>query len=131
MFGRATIVLVSLGVSAGLFGQGMPSEDEDCRALTELRHLTIDSARWVEAKGQTPAYCHARGSISPAIRYHVQLPAPSRWNGRFLNWGDGAKDGDLDFADHRLAEGYVVANSNTGHDAGSDCVAAQRHLRYQ
>ena len=34
--------------------------------------------------------------------------------------GDGGKDGDLDFADHRLAEGYAVANSNTGHDSGAE-----------
>ena len=31
-------------------------------------------------------------------------------------WGDGGKDGDLDYADHRVAEGYAVANSNSGHD---------------
>ena len=43
---------------------------------------------------------------------------PANWNGRLLKWGDGGKDGDLDFADHRVAEGYAVANSNTGHDNG-------------
>ncbi|HSH75099.1 MAG TPA: tannase/feruloyl esterase family alpha/beta hydrolase, partial [Longimicrobiales bacterium] len=37
-----------------------------------------------------------------------------------LMWGDGGKDGDLDFADHRLAEGYAVANTNMGHDAGAE-----------
>ncbi len=34
--------------------------------------------------------------------------------------GDGGKDGDLDFADHRVAQGYAVANSNTGHDSGTE-----------
>src|SRR6185369_5965911 len=33
---------------------------------------------------------------------------------------DGGKDGSLDFADNRLAQGYAVANSNTGHDNGSE-----------
>ena len=50
----------------------------------------------------------------------MQLPLPEDWNGRLLNWGDGGKDGDLDFADHRLAQGYAVVNSNTGHDMGSE-----------
>ena len=45
------------------------------------------------------------------------MPAWAR-NGRLLNIGDGGKDGDLDFADHRLAQGYAVANSNMGHDNG-------------
>ena len=43
-----------------------------------------------------PTYCHAKGIISPAISWHVQLPLPANWNGRFLKWGDGGKDGDLD-----------------------------------
>src|SRR3546814_1955151 len=50
----------------------------------------------------------------------MQLPFRSNWNGRCLNWGDGGKDGDLDFADARLAEGYAVANSNMGHDNGAE-----------
>ena len=91
-----------------------------CEALTDTLNLTITGARIVAEDGGTPAYCYAVGTISPGIRYHLQLPLPSEWNGRFLNWGDGGKDGDLDFADHRLAEGYAVANSNTGHDNGAE-----------
>ena len=49
----------------------------------------------------------------------MQLPLPENWNGRLLNIGDGAKDGQLDFADNRLAQGYAVANSNSGHDSAS------------
>ena len=58
--------------------------------------------------------------MPPAIQFHVQLPFPSEWNGRFLKWGDGGKDGDLDFADARVTECYAVANSNTGHDNGAE-----------
>jgi len=65
-------------------------------------------------------YCYVKGLIPPGIRYHVQLPLPQNWNGRFLNWGDHGKDGLLDFADHRVDQGYAVANSNTGHDSGSE-----------
>ena len=93
-------------------------ERAQCEALTEVRNLTIMSARLVAATASTPSYCYVKGAIPPGITYHVQLPLPSAWNGRFLKWGDGTKDGDLDFADHRLAQGYAVANSNMGHDAG-------------
>ena len=101
------------------------SEDElACLALTETRNLNITSAALVPATESTPQYCYVKGSISPAILFHVQLPMPENWNSRFLQWGDGGKDGDLDFADHRVAEGYAVANSNTGHDNGSEPAAS-------
>jgi hypothetical protein len=91
-----------------------------CHSLTQLVDLTITFAELRPASGTTPEYCYTRGVITPNIRYHLQLPLPDAWNGRFLQWGDGGKDGDLDFADHRLAQGYAVANSNTGHDVGSE-----------
>lgn len=89
-----------------------------CQALGQLRNLTITSAT-IEANDRSESpYCYVRGIISPAIHFHAQLPLPEDWNGRFLQWGDGGKDGDLDFANHRVAEGYAVTNSNTGHDSG-------------
>ena len=91
-----------------------------CEALRDLPNLTITTAKVVAADGETPSYCYVRGTIPPGIAYHVQLPLPDNWNGRFLKYGDGTKDGDLDYADHRLAEGYAVANSNMGHDAGAE-----------
>jgi hypothetical protein len=91
-----------------------------CEALRDLANLTITTAQIVAAKGDTPSYCYVRGAIPPGIVYHVQLPLPASWNGRFLKYGDGTKDGDLDYADHRLAQGYAVANSNMGHDAGAE-----------
>ncbi|MCP5348260.1 MAG: tannase/feruloyl esterase family alpha/beta hydrolase [Gammaproteobacteria bacterium] len=90
-----------------------------CQMLLDTPNLTLTSARLRSTADGSP-YCYVRGVISPAIHYHVQLPLPENWNGRFLQWGDGGKDGDLDFADHRVAEGYAVANSNTGHDNGSE-----------
>jgi feruloyl esterase len=90
-----------------------------CQALLETRNLTLTSAR-LRTTRDGESHCYVRGIIYPAIHYHVQLPLPHNWNGRFLQWGDGGKDGDLDFADHRVAEGYAVANSNTGHDTGTE-----------
>ena len=117
---------------SGLMVAQTLSEDEAaCKALLETRNLTLRLARVVEATETTPRYCYVKGLISPAIVYHVQLPLPRNWNGRFVNWGDGAKDGDLDFADHRVAQGYAVANSNTGHDAGSEPGASFGHNNRQ
>ncbi|MDA2935239.1 tannase/feruloyl esterase family alpha/beta hydrolase [Acidobacteria bacterium AH-259-D05] len=113
-----TLVPVAFG---GVTGDEASSEEElACRALADIRNLTIISAELVDATESTPKYCYVKGIISPAILYHVQLPVPANWNGRFVNWGDGGKDGDLDFSNHRVAQGYAVANSNTGHDNGSE-----------
>jgi hypothetical protein len=97
----------------------IPEKEKACLALASARNLTILSARLMNAAGATSQYCYVRGLISPAIHYHVQFPLPENWNGRFLYWGDGGTDGDLDFANTRLAQGYAVTNSNTGHDNGT------------
>lgn len=94
------------------------SDSAACEALGALRNLTITSASITENDRSTQPYCYVKGIIAPAIHFHAQLPLPENWNGRFLQWGDGGKDGDLDFANHRVAEGYAVTNSNTGHDSG-------------
>ncbi len=96
------------------------AEIQACEALQFTPDLTVLSATLRPAQGSTPAYCYVRGLIAPSTQYQVQLPLSPDWNGRFLQWGDGGKDGDLDFADHRLAEGYAVANSNTGHDSATE-----------
>ncbi len=123
-----SILSLLLGACVAPAEQGSSQEESACTALTDFRNLNITSAevRMVEESRalrlgyDAVRYCYVRGILSPAIRFHVQLPLSGNWNGRFLNWGDGLKDGDLDFADHRVAQGYAVANSNTGHDAGAE-----------
>lgn len=95
-------------------------QTQACEALGAIRNLTITEASVKDNPQSDADYCYVRGIIAPAIHFHAQLPLPSNWNGRFLQWGDGGKDGDLDFADHRVAEGYAVTNSNTGHDSGTE-----------
>jgi feruloyl esterase len=109
------VLIVNLATGVKAFAQS-PDETAACEALGLVAGLTILSARIMPSDNSVPAHCYVRGLIAPAIHYHVQLPLSGDWNKRFLMWGDGGKDGDLDFANHRLAEGYVVANSNTGHD---------------
>ena len=119
---RVFVILLAVAwvVQIGVQAEVDSDAEAACRALVRIPNLTILSAELREADGSAPRQCYLRGLISPAIHYHVQLPLPSDWNGRFLGWGDGGKDGDLDFAHHRVAEGYAVANSNTGHDSGSE-----------
>ncbi|MBI2820691.1 MAG: tannase/feruloyl esterase family alpha/beta hydrolase [Acidobacteria bacterium] len=104
--------------------EALSKEEAGCRALERLSNLTIISAQLRPAEGAAPQHCYIRGIISPAIHWHMQLPLPANWNGRLLNLGDGGKDGDLDFSDQRLAQGYAVANSNTGHDNGAEPYAS-------
>lgn len=96
------------------------SANASCAALLDMPNLTITSAELRDNDQSDSPYCYVRGIIAPAIHFHAQLPLPENWNGRFLQWGDGGKDGDLDFADQRVAEGYAVTNSNTGHDSGTE-----------
>lgn len=112
--------LFSLAIPRFAAAQSVSDDEQACAALSNVRDLTLLSSQLRNNPASNEPYCYVRGLISPAIHYHVQLPLPRHWNGRFLQWGDGGKDGDLDFADHRVAEGYAVANSNTGHDSGAE-----------
>ncbi len=113
----AALLGLSPGPTAGQTGSA--DDRARCAALTGMTNLTITSAGLREGEGGR-VYCYVRGTVPPAIGFHVQAPLPRDWNGRFLMWGDGGKDGDLDFADHRMSEGYAVANTNMGHDEGAE-----------
>lgn len=112
------VALAILASTSAMAQSTDAAQAQACGALQQLRNLTITSASLQNNSIDGSAYCYVRGIISPAIHFHAQLPMPENWNGRFLQWGDGGKDGDLDFADHRVAQGYAVTNSNTGHDNG-------------
>jgi feruloyl esterase len=126
---RSTLALAAVVAIATAASQvagqqsGSPSDAEaGCRALTDFPALEVTLAEFrTAAKAQQP-FCHVRGRIAPGIRYHVQLPLPSKWNGRLLVLGDGGKDGAVTstpnaFVESRVLEGYAVVNSNSGHDA--------------
>ena len=109
---------LGMNEAAVLAQKASAMEKAGCEALRYIRNLTVVSSEIAETESGVE-YCYVRGVLPPAIHFHVQLPFPRNWNGRFLQWGDGGKDGDLDFADHRVGDGYAVANSNTGHDNGA------------
>ncbi len=109
--------LFTLLVPVQLQGQTM-EQVAACENLMDLRNLTITRAGMEQNSADGSSYCYVRGIISQAIHFHAQLPLPQNWNGRYLMWGDGGKDGDLDYADARVVQGYAVTNSNMGHDNG-------------
>lgn len=127
-------VLMAIGAAAGVAialdplivgGQGSTTAVSDsesaCRALLDIGALTITLAEFRSLGTSQQQYCHVRGTIAPGIRFHVELPLPSRWNGRFLAFGDGGKDGLIfsnnPYVQQRALQGYAVVNSNSGHDA--------------
>ena len=97
-----------------------PNDETACRALLDLNNLTLTQAVIRPASGATPQHCYVRGVIAGRIGFHVQLPLRATWSGRLLNVGDGGKDGTLSLSNDRVAEGYAVANSNSGHDGGAE-----------
>lgn len=111
-------LLFTLCLPAWAQAQVSQQSVDACLALQDMTNLTITRASIRENSEDGSHYCYVRGIIAPATHFHAQLPLPENWNGRYLMWGDGGKDGDLDFADHRVAEGYAVTNSNLGHDSG-------------
>ena len=130
MFKYAVIVSTMLALTPGVIAQGPAAGGPNpmaCEALLDLRNVTITRAVERPAASGVPAHCYIQGTIDSRIRFHMQLPLPGAWNGRLLNIGDGGKDGALDVANHRLAQGYAVANSNTGHDSGAEPRATFAH----
>lgn len=82
--------------------------------------LTIQ-ARVVAATADTPQHCRVTGVITPEVAFEVSLP--DRWNRRFYMTGNGGLAGDpVDTPANgdrtaALANGFVHARTNTGHDA--------------
>ena len=115
--GLQTVLVGWLACAAA--GHAQDDHAAHCESMMDTRNLTLYRAEWNPGDERFPPHCHVQGLVAPGITYYVQLPPPDAWNGRFLHWGDGGHDGDLDYAPHRVAEGYAVANSNMGHDSGS------------
>ena len=97
----------------------------DLRALTGYE-FTIESATAVPAAADAPSYCRIRGLIQPEIQFEVSLP--DQWNRRFYMFGNGGYAGEAleSRAGQRLnglRRGFVVAQTNTGHDGVAEPLA--------
>jgi feruloyl esterase len=96
----------------------------DVRSLTGY-DFSVESATVVPAAGDVSEFCLVRGQIQPEIRFEVTLPAT--WNRRFLMTGNGGYAGESLDAPARATgrnqaarRGFVLATSNTGHDAATE-----------
>ncbi len=101
-----------------------------CASLRALSgyELSIDIAEAVAASDGAPAFCRVSGLVQPEIRFEVSLPAA--WGGRLYMFGNGGFAGESLAAGGRVArrnlgvsKGFVVAQTNTGHDAAREPLA--------
>ena len=94
-----------------------------CESLSTFKGKDIVAiqARVVPATADTPQHCRVIGTISPEVAFEINLP--DRWNQRFYMTGNGGLAGDaLDGPTNpdrtsALTNGFVMARTNTGHDA--------------
>jgi feruloyl esterase len=99
----------------------MPQRACDSMMSFKAEGVLTVQARVVPATGDVPQHCRVTGIITPEVAFEVNLP--DRWNQRFYMTGNGGLAGDaLDgpVAGDRaaaLAHGFVIARTNTGHDA--------------
>lgn len=126
IFSASLLVACATPVEAPIFADDTYTEADiaACRDLLLLPTLTITYADVVERHMGVPPHCYVKGVISDSISWHVLLPAPAAWSGRFVHQGDGGSDGDLDskpdpYTRNWVSVGDVVVNSNSGHDAGA------------
>jgi feruloyl esterase len=116
-------------------GQTAAGSEKRCSMLAELKlpELVAVSAEPVAAgtfsppatgngrasSFELPAFCRVRGTVTPAITFEVWLPYDSGWNGRFQAVGGGGFAGVISYPAMAgaLANGYVTASTDTGHQA--------------
>jgi feruloyl esterase len=98
-----------------------PQKACESLAMFKAEGITTIQARVVASTADTPQHCRVIGVIAPEVAFEVNLP--DRWNRRFYMTGNGGLAGDaLDTpanADRTsaLTNGFVMARTNTGHDA--------------
>jgi hypothetical protein len=80
----------------------------------------ITRARWVQATQEVPAYCDARGYITPNVG--IELKLPINWNGKFLEMGCGGLCGVL-FSSYSENEGH---DCDQGLRKGYSCIASDQ-----
>ena len=101
--------------------------DKTCKSMNEFKSKDLVRIRavTVAATGTTPEFCRVTGILAPEIAFEVSLPA--QWNGRFYMFGNGglagqALDDPFQIATRNpaLQNGFAVAHTDTGHDAGRE-----------
>ena len=85
------------------------------------KEIATIQSRVVGGTADTPQHCRVTGIIAPEVAFEVDLP--DQWNRRFYMTGNGGLAGDrVDQPNNpdrtsALNNGFVMARTNTGHDA--------------
>jgi feruloyl esterase len=96
-----------------------------CEALEKADFSRIEDAptqiikaKLIEGSGKDPGYCLIQGNVAPQVGFELRLPV-SKWNGNFLEVGDGGWGGDMFrfLCDGPLRRGYACIASDMGHRA--------------
>ena len=101
--------------------ESLPKKTCDSLSAFKGKDVVAIQARVVDATADTPQHCRVVGTISPEVAFEVNLP--ERWNRRFYMTGNGGLAGDALDAPMNgdrtsaLTNGFVMARTNTGHDA--------------
>ncbi len=94
-----------------------------CEKLATFKDSDVTQivARIVPADADSPEHCRVSGILAPEIAFEVNLPA--KWNRRFYMIGNGGHAGEALDDPGRTAQrtaalkhGFVMAQTNTGHD---------------
>jgi len=141
------VAVVVLLLSLPVYAQEAPLSTADCATLAaslKLPNTTVTAAQPVaagqfkapgggatQAMATLPAFCRVSLTIKPSsdsdIKSEVWLPMGG-WNGKFLQVGNGAWGGSIQYgalADS-LRRGYAAASTDTGH-TGTDASFAVGH----
>lgn len=100
----------------------------DLHSLTGYEYSVLTTED-IPAGGQRQGFCRVLLLVQPEIRIEVALPAA--WNRRLYMFGNGGYAGEKLDAPNRAAHrdaavtsGFVVTQTNTGHDADKEPLAA-------
>ena len=123
-----TLLLVLLPLTA-VAQPGEPYRLGNCQALqaSTTHTRTIHTTERAPASDRAEAHCRVTGQILPEVGFEVRLP--DNWNGHFLMLGNAGFAGEIQafvqggFAPY-LRQGFVVAATDTGHDADRQPLAS-------
>ena len=142
-----TVVALSL-LATPAFAEGPAPSAASCGQLARtlsLKNATVTAATVVpagtfvppgggaaaKAASSLPAFCRVSLTLTPSadsdIKSEVWLPMTG-WNGKFLEVGNGAWGGSIQYGPlgDGLRRGYAVASTDTGH-TGADASFAMGH----
>src|SRR3954469_16329125 len=133
---KGTSAAVTAALALGLASASAVAQAAlTCAQLTSVTSeaSTITAAALVPANttvnGVTPTvpFCRAQGTARPSqdseIKFEVWLPATAAaWTGRFKQNGTGGYAGATPYARlaQDIADGFITAGSNMGHDGGEN-----------